>query len=552
MAETLRTDTRSTFDAVIVGAGFAGMYMLYRLRELGFSVRVYEAGSGVGGTWYWNRYPGARCDVESVQYSYQFSDALQQEWEWTERYATQPEILRYANHVADRFDLRKDIQFETRVSATTFDEGRHCWTIVLADGTEVSARFCIMATGCLSSTNTPQFPGLDSFRGTVYHTGHWPHHEVDFSGQRVGVIGTGSSAIQSIPLIAEQAQHLFVFQRTPHYTVPAHNAPLDPEYRRRVKAEYPARRSRAKQMFAGIDLRLNDRSALQTTDAERQREYEARWAFGGVSFMGAFNDLLFNADSNATAAEFVRGKIREIVRDPELAAALSPRYVIGCKRLCVDTGYYATFNRANVSLVDVGRSPIEAIAPQGVRVAGKLYEIDSLVLGTGFDAMTGALTRIDIRGKSGEALREKWHGGPRAYLGLMIAGFPNLFTITGPGSPSVLTNMLPSIEQHVDWIADCLVFLRERGLAQIEPTPEAEDEWVAHVNEVAGTNLRSTCSSWYVGANVAGKPRVFMPYIGGFPAYVQKCCEVVAAGYRGFALSGSTAEIPSLLSDRVT
>ena len=551
MAETMKSDTRSTFDVVIVGAGFAGMYMLYRLRNLGFSARVYEAGSGVGGTWYWNRYPGARCDVESVQYSYQFSDALQQEWEWTERYATQPEILRYANHVADRFDLRKDIQFETRVSAATFDEGRCRWTIVLADGTEVSARFCVMATGCLSSTNTPQFPGLDSFRGSVYHTGRWPHREVDFSGQRVGVIGTGSSAIQSIPLIAEQAQHLFVFQRTPHYTVPAHNAPLDPEYKRRVKAEYPALRSRAKQTFAGIDLRLNDRSAVQATDAERQREYEARWAFGGVSFMGAFNDLLFNADSNATAAEFVRGKIREIVRDPELAAALSPRYVIGCKRLCVDTGYYATFTRANVSLVDVGRSPIEAISPQGVLVAGKLYEIDSLVLATGFDAMTGALTRIDIRGKSGEALREKWHGGPRAYLGLMIAGFPNLFTITGPGSPSVLTNMLPSIEQHVDWIADCLVFLRDRRLAQIEPTPEAENEWVAHVNEVAGTNLRSTCSSWYVGANVAGKPRVFMPYIGGFPAYVQKCCEVVAAGYRGFALSGSTSEIPSLLSDRV-
>ena len=552
MSETLRASTRSTFDAVIVGAGFAGMYMLYRLREQGFSVRVYEAGSGVGGTWYWNRYPGARCDVESVQYSYQFSDALQQEWEWTERYATQPEILRYANHVADRFDLRKDIQFETRVSAATFDERRCRWTIVLADGTEVSARFCIMATGCLSSTNTPQFPGLDSFRGAVYHTGRWPHEEVGFTGQRVGVIGTVSSAIQSIPLIAEQAQHLFVFQRTPHYTVPARNAPLDSEYKRRVKAEYPAMRSRAKQMFAGIDMRLNDRSALQAADAERQREYEARWAFGGVSFMGAFNDLLFDADSNATAAEFVRGKIREIVRDPELAAALSPRYVIGCKRLCVDTGYYSTFNRANVSLVDVRRSPIEAIAPQGVRVADKLYEIDSLVLATGFDAMTGALTRIDIRGKSGEALRDKWHGGPRTYLGLMIAGFPNFFTITGPGSPSVLTNMLPSIEQHVDWIADCLVFLRDRGLAQIEPTPEAENEWVAHVNEVAGTNLRSTCSSWYVGANVAGKPRVFMPYIGGFPAYVQKCCEVVAAGYRGFALSGRTTETPILQSDPVT
>jgi cation diffusion facilitator CzcD-associated flavoprotein CzcO len=552
MTETLRAGARDTFDAVIVGAGFAGMYMLHRLRNLGFSVRVYEAGSGVGGTWYWNRYPGARCDVESVQYSYQFSDALQQEWEWTERYATQPEILRYAEHVADRFDLRKDIQLDTRVSAATFDEGCRRWTIECSDGARVSARFCIMATGCLSSTNTPQFPGLDSFQGALYHTGHWPHRKVDFTGQRVGVIGTGSSAIQSIPLIAEEAQHLFVFQRTAHYSVPAHNASLDLEYKRRVKAEYPAMRSRAKQMFAGIDMRLNDRSAVQVSAEERQREYEGRWAYGGVSFMGAFNDLLFHDGSNATAAEFVRGKIREIVRDPALAEALSPRYVIGCKRLCVDTGYYDTFNRANVSLVDVSRAPIEAITPQGVRVAGKVYEIDSLVLATGFDAMTGALTRIDIRGKSGEALRDKWHGGPRAYLGLMTAGFPNLFTITGPGSPSVLTNMLPSIEQHVDWIADCLVHLRNRGMTQIEPTLEAENEWVVHVNEVAGTSLRSTCSSWYVGANVPGKPRVFMPYIGGFPAYLQKCNEVVAAGYRGFAMSGRTTDAASLLSDPVT
>ncbi len=546
-----RADTCSHFDAVIVGAGFAGLYMLHRLRGLGFSVRVYEAGSGVGGTWYWNRYPGARCDVESVQYSYQFSDALQQEWEWTERYAAQPEILRYAEHVADRFDLRRDIQFDTRVSGAVFDEARRCWTIALADGAWVSARFCIMATGCLSSTNTPKFPGLESFGGSLYHTGRWPHEPVDFTGQRVGVIGTGSSAIQSIPLIAEQARHLFVFQRTAHYTVPAHNAPLDPEYKRRIKAEYPAMRSRAKQMFAGIDFHLNDKSAMQASNEERQREYEGRWAYGGVTFMGAFNDLLFDEGSNATAAEFVRHKIHEIVRDPALAEALSPRYVIGCKRLCVDTGYYDTFNRANVSLVDLSKSPIEAIVPGGLLAGGRAYEFDSLVLATGFDAMTGALTRIDVRGKAGHALRDKWHGGPRAYLGLMIAGFPNLFTITGPGSPSVLTNMLPSIEQHVDWIADCLAYLRGRGMTQIEATLEAEDEWVAHVNEVAGTNLRSTCSSWYVGANVPGKPRVFMPYIGGFPAYVQRCSEVVAAGYRGFAMTPAAARNVSALVDPV-
>jgi cation diffusion facilitator CzcD-associated flavoprotein CzcO len=525
------------FDAVIVGAGFAGMYMLHRLRRLGLSVKVFEAAGGVGGTWFWNRYPGARCDVESMQYSYQFSDELQQEWEWTERYATQPEILRYANHVADRFDLRRDIRFNTRVTAAVFDEAQARWAVELGDGTRVFARFLIMATGCLSSTNTPRFPGLESFRGAVYHTGRWPHEEVGFTGQRVGVIGTGSSAIQAIPIIAEQAKHLFVFQRTPHYTVPANNTPLDPKLVREVKADYPALRRQAKQMFSGIDFKLNPRSALEASPEEREREYESRWRYGGVSFMGSFADLLFNEESNATAAAFVRAKIREAVRDPALAETLSPRYVIGCKRLCVDTGYYETFNRSNVTLVDVSRAPIEAITADGVDVQGGHYAVDTLVLATGFDAMTGALTSIDIRGTNGQALRDKWSAGPRTYLGLMVAGFPNLFTITGPGSPSVLTNMLPSIEQHVDWIAECIGYLGERDLARIEPAPEAEEAWLAHVNEVAGTNLRSTCGSWYVGANVPGKPRVFMPYIGGFPAYVQKCEEVVAAGYRGFTLS---------------
>ena len=533
--------SRSDFDAVIVGAGFAGLYMLYRLRGLGLSVRVLEAASGVGGTWYWNRYPGARCDVESVQYSYQFSDALQQEWEWTERYATQPEILRYANHVADRFDLRKDIDFNTRVTVAAFDEAAHRWNIETEDGRRLSAKFCIMATGCLSSANTPTFEGLETFKGTVYHTGRWPHTEVDFTGKRVAVIGTGSSAIQAIPVIAEQAKHLFVFQRTPHYTVPARNAPLDPDFRREIKANYAQLRSNAKQMFAGIDFHLNQQSAVEATEDERRREYEARWQHGGVAFMGAFMDLLFNKDSNETAAEFVRSKIRESVRDPALARALSPRYVIGCKRLCVDTGYYETYNRPNVTLVDLSGTPIEAITPNGVKARGQEYAVDCLVLATGFDAMTGALTRIDIRGTHGQTLREKWAAGPRAYLGLMAAGFPNLFTITGPGSPSVLTNMLPSIEQHVEWITDCLAYLREHDIAQIEPRLEAENDWIVHVNEVAGTNLRSTCSSWYVGANVPGKPRIFMPYIGGFPAYVQKCSEVVAAGYAGFSLTSVSA-----------
>ena len=529
------------FDVAIVGAGFAGMYMLHRLRGMGFSARVFEAGGGVGGTWYWNRYPGARCDVESMQYSYQFDEALQQEWEWTERYAPQPEILDYANHVADRFDLRRDIEFNTRVTAAAFDEGTQRWRVTIeteqGERETVGARYCVMATGCLSSTNLPKIPGNDDFEGARYHTGRWPHEGVDFTGLRVGVIGTGSSAIQAIPLVAEQAAELHVFQRTPNYTVPAHNQPLDPAYKRRVKAEYPEMRARAKTKPAGIDLHLNPRSALEVSEAERLREFEQRWAYGGIPFMAAFSDLLFDEKANEAAAEFVRGKIREIVKDPETAELLSPRNVIGCKRLCVDTSYYATFNRPNVSLIDVSREPIEAITRLGIRARGEEYKLDAIVFATGFDAMTGALLKIDIRGVGGRSLAEKWQEGPRSYLGLAMAGFPNLFTITGPGSPSVLTNMLPSIEQHVEWIADCLAYMRDNVLHRIEPERAAEESWVAHAGEVAGGSLRSTCSSWYVGANIPGKPRVFMPYIGGFPAYVEKCQAVAANNYEGFALA---------------
>jgi len=534
---TQNSTAMTVFDVVVIGAGFAGMYMLHRLRQAGFSVLALEAGSGVGGTWYWNRYPGARCDVESMQYSYQFSDELQQEWDWSEKYATQPEILRYANHVADRYDLRRDIRFDTRVTKAEFDESTARWTLTTEAGECVTAAFCVTALGCLSSANKPSFEGLDSFTGAVYHTGHWPPEGVDFTGQRVGVIGTGSSAIQAIPVIAEQANHLFVYQRTPNYTIPARNAPLDPQQREAIKRDYPNFRQAAKQTFAGINFNFNDESAAGVDGRRRQEEYEARWAHGGVSFMGAFNDLLFNADSNETAAEFVRGKIREIVHDPAIAELLSPHNVIGCKRLCVDTGYYATYNRPNVTLVDVSNEPIETITPKGIRVKGEEYEVDAIVLATGFDAMTGALNSIDIRNSEGNALSEKWQEGPRTFLGLTITGFPNLFTITGPGSPSVLTNMLPSIEQHVEWISDCIVHMRDHKKRRIEATLDAENAWVEHVTEVAGGNLRSTCSSWYVGANIPGKPRVFMPYIGGFPMYVQKCEEIVRNGYEGFDLS---------------
>ena len=533
---------KTDFDAVIIGAGFAGMYMLHRLRGKGFTARVIEAGKGVGGTWYWNRYPGARCDVESVQYSYQFLRELEQEWEWTERYATQPEILRYANHVADRYDLRRDMQFETRVTKAAFDETANAW-IVETDpvgekrADRIAARYVITAMGCLSSPNTPNIPGLADFEGPTYHTGSWPHEGVDFSAKTVGVVGTGSSAIQSIPIMARQASHLTVFQRTANYTIPAHNRPLDPAYVRQVKATYPEMRKRAKSLPAGIDLAINMASAIETPPQERRRQYEERWTYGGLGFMASFSDLLLNDQSNKTAADFVRSKIREVVKDPKTAEILSPRNIIGCKRLCVDTGYWETFNRPNVTLVDISDQPIERITATGLRAKGQDYTFDCLVLATGFDAMTGALLKVDIRGRGGVSLRDKWSEGPRTYLGLTVVGFPNLFTITGPGSPSVLTNMLPSIEQHVDWIADCLEALRGRDVHVIEPVEKAEEFWSGQVGNAANITLRSTCSSWYVGANIPGKPRVFMPYIGGLPAYIEQCEAVVKGGYEGFALS---------------
>ncbi len=524
-------------DAVIVGAGLAGLYMLHRLRGLGLTARVYEAGSGVGGTWYWNRYPGARCDIESMDYSYSFSDALQQEWRWSERYATQPEILRYINHVADRFDLRRDIQFGTRVTAAIFDAVTNRWTIQTDDGERVSAQFCIMAIGCLSTAQTPRFPGLDTFKGEWYHTGNWPHAGVDFTGQRVGVIGTGASGIQSIPIIARQATHLFVFQRTPNFTIPAWNAPLDPEHERHLKANYAEHRRKNRESRAGFVVPVSDTPALEATPDERQRAYEARWARGGFGFTSAFADLSTNEEANETAAAFVRARIRAIVRDPAIAEALSPRdHPIGTKRLPLDTDYYDTFNRDNVTLIDVRKDPIEAITPDGLRTRDAAYALDRIVFATGFDAMTGALLTIDIRGRAGCALQRKWAEGPRTYLGIAVAGFPNLFIITGPGSPSVLSNMIVSIEQHVDWIADCIASLRARDYAAIEATIEAEDGWVAHVNEVANTTLYPKANSWYMGANIPGKPRIFMPYIGGVGAYRKKCDEVAAKGYEGFTL----------------
>src|SRR5579871_593832 len=527
------------FDVVVVGAGFAGMYMLHRLRELGFSVRVFEQGSDVGGTWYWNRYPGARCDVESMQYSYSFSDELQQEWEWSERYAPQPEILKYARHVAERFGLRTDIVFNTRVERAEFDEDRDVWEVTTSDGKAVRAQFVVLATGCLSNARMPDIKGLAGFAGKVYHTGHWPHDGVDFTGQRVGVIGTGSSAIQSVPVIAEQASHLFVFQRTPNFSIPARNAALTAEERDAFRNNYPEiRRFAREEARNGIYAEPPDRGALDDGENTRRVKYEQRWTKGGLTFMLAYNNLLLDKAANDTAADFVREKIAEIVKDPETAKRLQPdNHPIGTKRICVDTDYYAAFNRQNVTLVDIREGGIEEIRTDAVRAGGQNYEIDALVLATGFDAMTGSVAKIDIRGRNGRTLNQKWADGPKTYLGLMSEGFPNLFIITGPGSPSVLSNMIVSIEQHVDWIADCLAFMRGRGLTSMEASRVAEEQWVSHVNEVAHMTLYPQANSWYMGANIPGKPRIFMPYIGGVGVYRGICNGVAAKGYEGFTMT---------------
>ena len=531
----------AAYDVVVVGAGFAGMYMLHKLRGLGLSVRVYEQGGDVGGTWYWNRYPGARCDVESMQYSYSFSDELQQEWDWSERYAPQPEILRYANHVADRFKLRSDIQLNTRVDRTTFDESANSWEVATSDGNTVTPNYVVLATGCLSNARMPDIKGLSDFKGKVYHTGHWPHEPVEFTGLRVAVIGTGSSAIQSVPVIAEQASQLTVFQRTPNFSIPARNAALTPQEREAFRAKYPEiRRFAREEARNGIYTDMPDRGALEDGDNERRARYEARWARGGLTFMSVYNNLAVDKAANDTAADFVREKIAEIVKDPETAKLLQPNnHPIGSKRICIDTDYFATFNRPNVKLVDIRSNPIEQILPDGVRAGGKNYEVDALVLATGFDAMTGSVAKIDIRGRNGLTLNGKWAEGPKTYLGLMSAGFPNLFIITGPGSPSVLSNMIVSIEQHVDWISDCIRYMRDRGVVSIEAQKEAEDKWVAHVNEVAHTTLYPQANSWYMGANIPGKPQIFMPYIGGVGVYRQICNEVASKGYEGFAMEAA-------------
>jgi cyclohexanone monooxygenase len=533
------TSELATFDAIVVGAGVGGLYAIYRLRNLGLKVRAFEAGSGVGGTWYWNRYPGCRCDVESMEYSYSFSEELQQEWHWPERYGTQPEILRYINHVADRFDLRRDIEFNTRVKEAVFDSKTNTWTVKTDKGDSATARFCIMATGNLSTPRTPNYPGLESFKGKWYHTGLWPHEGVDFTGLRVGVIGTGSSGIQSIPIIAKQAKHLYVFQRTANFSLPARNAPMDSNKESAHKAHYSERRRAAFDTPFGIaGYPPPVKSALDATEEERLRAYEAKWAEGGsISFLYSFTDLLISNESNETASEFVRRRIRATVKNPKTAELLCPNdHPIGTKRLILDTDYYEAYNRDNVTLVDIRSKPIKEITPTGLRITDTDYVLDAIVFATGFDAMTGAMKEIDIHTDAGMSIREKWEHGPRTCLGIMIAGFPNLFMITGPQSPGVKSQMILACEQHVDWISDCMQHLRDHGFSRIEAEEDAEDAWVQHNTEVANRTLYPLANSWYVGANIPGKPRIFMPYVGGVAAYKKKCDEIAARGYEGFRM----------------
>ena len=534
------------FDAVVIGAGFAGLGMLWRLREvLGMSAQVYEAGSGVGGTWYWNRYPGARCDTESYIYCFSFSKELLQDWTWSGKYPEQPEILSYLNHVADRFDLRRDIQFNTRVTSARFLEDLNQWEVQTDQGNRVTARYLITGIGCISAGNVPDIKGLDSFEGEWHHTGAWPHHEVEFTGKRVAVIGTGSSGVQAIPVIAKQAGHLTVFQRTPQFAIPARHGTADRKFiEEEVKPNYDKILDKARWSEGGFPVDPTERSALEVTAEERLETYENLWAEGGFAFLfGSFKDILTDRRANDTAAEFVRSKIREIVKHPETVEKLLPTdHPWASKRALIDTNYFETYNRENVELVDIRHSPIQEITPKGIRTEDGEFEFDMIVFATGFDAMTGTFFKMDIRGRSDLSLEDKWSEGPKTYLGLQVAGFPNMFMITGPGSPSVLSNMPVCIEQHIEWISNFLEYMRERDIKVAEADADAETAWVSHVNEVANATMYVLANSWYLGANIPGKPRVFMPYAGGLGTYRKKSNEVADNDYEGFILDSGSRE----------
>jgi cation diffusion facilitator CzcD-associated flavoprotein CzcO/acetyl esterase/lipase len=527
-------------DVVVVGAGFAGLYMLHRLRQLGFSTRVLEAADDVGGTWFWNRYPGARCDIPTTDYTYSFDPELEAAWSWSEKYATQPEILRYARFVAERYDLRRDIDFGTRVEGARWDDADQRWHLRTGSGDVVRCRYYVMATGCLSQPKVIDIPGVERFAGEVYYTSRWPHSEVDFRGKRVAVIGTGSSGVQSIPLIAKQAAQLTVFQRTPNFSIPAGNGPVRPARRAPLDADRAAYRHAAKWSRLGVPSTPTQILALYSTPEVHRERFEAAWQAGElVDLANIFADQLIYPAANAIIADLVREKIRAVVKDPATAELLSPKdHAIGTKRACLDTDYYATYNLPHVRLVDLRTHPIRTVTETGVELAGETLAFDAIVFATGFDAMTGAIVSVDITGREGMSLKQRWEHGPLTYLGLTTVGFPNFFAITGPGSPSVLSNMMVSIEQHVDWIADCLAHLRAEGMTAIEPTPTAEAGWMTHVNDCAQITLFPGAASWYTGANVPGKPRVFLPYIGGVDMYRKACDDVAASEYLGFRRTG--------------
>lgn len=531
------TDDTGSLDAIIIGAGFSGLYMLHKLRAKGLRARVLEAADGVGGTWYWNRYPGARCDIPSLEYCYSFSPELQTEWRWTERYAAQPEILRYLEHVADRFDLKRDIALGTAVTSAHWDDAAQKWQVKTDAGDTYDVAYCIMATGNLSVAKMPDIPGIESFVGALHHTADWPRDGVDFSGKRVGVIGTGSSGIQAVPVIAEAAAHVTVYQRTPSFAVPASNRPLTEEDITAIRADYDRLREDARSSFLGFFGGPMPGAAIDQSPAAREERYEQAWGAGTTGLLQAYEDLLVNEESNATAADFARRKIRALVKDEDTARRMTPTgYPIGARRLCSEIGYFEAMNRANVALVDIRETPIDRVEPDGIVVAGEKQPLDMLVLATGFHAMTGALTKIDIQGTDGHVLKDQWSDGPRSYLGLMVAGFPNMFMVTGPGSPSVLSNMVLSIEQHVDWIGDCIAALHARGARRIEPTAEAETAWMDHVDELAQTTLFPKANTWYQGRTRDGR-NVFMPYVGGVGPYRDTCADIAQKGYTGFAIS---------------
>ena len=537
---SIGTRPKANLDVIVVGGGLGGLYTLYRMRGLGLKARAFEAGNGLGGTWFWNRYPGCRCDIESLEYSYSFSPELEQDWHWPDRYGTQPQILEYIEHVADRFDLRKDVTLNTRVLTARYDSEDNLWTITTDKGDSIRASYIVMATGNLSTPRVPDFPGLSSFRGDWYHTGMWPHEGVDFTGQRVAVIGTGSSGVQSIPFIAEQAKHLHVFQRTANFVLPAQNAPMDPERERTHKANYrESRKAAYSTPFGMAGHPPPTQTALEATPEEREAAYASKWEAGGsISFLYTYTDLLLDEKANETAAEFVRARIRERVKDPRTAELLCPSdHPIGTKRLILDTNYYEVFNRDNVTLIDARRTPIESITPDGLRTSEASYEFDAIVFATGFDAMTGALREIDIQADIGANIQTKWADGPHTYLGIMMAGFPNLFMVTGPQSPGVKSQMILSIEQHVNFISGCLEYMRSAAYSRIEADQDAEDRWVKYNDEVAHSTLYPRANSWYMGANIPGKPRIFMPYVGGVHTYNTLCNEIVAKGYEGFTFS---------------